>query len=333
MERISIFNYEAFYLDYLEGNLNEEDTALLMAFFEENPDLRMDDMELPTYSAEEIKLDATSKDDLKQYAEDEVITLENAEFFMIAQMEGLLGDRKSEELAAFVAENNLTKESGLYSVVTLEPELELVYDDKEGLKEKRVVLWPYYATGVAAACIIAFFMLWSDSSEGMIDGNSEVFADQNDEFKILPHKVNNQVPVQVEENAPVYVANSTDIAQESNVPVPSESTHEDSQNRTDEKPEIQRLSTRPAHPIIASVGDLKPISHNFDVDPDQPGVTRTDYATTAFADMENPIEPVTDFVQDKTKRQVDFRRQKKTKNKPGGFFLKIGNFEVSHKKH
>jgi len=41
MEHISIFNYEAFYLDFLEGTLSEEDTALFLKFMEEHPELRL----------------------------------------------------------------------------------------------------------------------------------------------------------------------------------------------------------------------------------------------------------------------------------------------------
>ena len=89
MERISIFNYEAFYLDFLEGNLNEEDTALLMAFLEANPDLKMEDDSLPTFEAEEFELDDALKNDLKQPLIDEAITNNNVEYFMISDAEGI----------------------------------------------------------------------------------------------------------------------------------------------------------------------------------------------------------------------------------------------------
>ena len=47
MEKISIFNYEAYYLDLLEGNLSEEDTALLLDFLEQHPHLKLDHEFMP----------------------------------------------------------------------------------------------------------------------------------------------------------------------------------------------------------------------------------------------------------------------------------------------
>ena len=91
MERISIFNYEAFYLDFLEGNLNEADTLVLMNFLEENPELKVDmDDSIPVFSEENVLLDDFSKLLLKTEDTETVITGENVDYFIIAQAEGLL---------------------------------------------------------------------------------------------------------------------------------------------------------------------------------------------------------------------------------------------------
>ena len=42
MEQLNIHNYEAFYLDFLEGNLNEEETSQLFCFLDENPSLKIE---------------------------------------------------------------------------------------------------------------------------------------------------------------------------------------------------------------------------------------------------------------------------------------------------
>ena len=57
MERISIFNYEAFYLDYLEGRLNQEDSALLLLFLESHPELIVEDG-LDSFAIDENELSA-----------------------------------------------------------------------------------------------------------------------------------------------------------------------------------------------------------------------------------------------------------------------------------
>ena len=40
MEKITTYNYEAFYLDYLEGNLDENAQVMLFTFLDANPVLK-----------------------------------------------------------------------------------------------------------------------------------------------------------------------------------------------------------------------------------------------------------------------------------------------------
>jgi hypothetical protein len=42
MNRINFSNYEAWLLDYAEGNLSAEDTAELLLFMEQHPELQTD---------------------------------------------------------------------------------------------------------------------------------------------------------------------------------------------------------------------------------------------------------------------------------------------------
>ena len=104
MERISIFNYEAFYLDYLEGNLSEEDTQMLLQFLEEHPECRMEEEDLFILD-DEAPMTYSGKNNLKQVDEAGPIGLDNVEHFMIADAEGLLDESKTAELNAVVAEN------------------------------------------------------------------------------------------------------------------------------------------------------------------------------------------------------------------------------------
>jgi len=347
MERISIFNYEAFYLDFLEGNLNEEDSALLLAFLEENPDLKMDDDELPSFNEESLTLDRPSKNDLKQYSEDEAVTIENIEFFMIANAEGLLTISKAKELAKVIAESSdLEKEKALFDTVYFEPDETIVFSEKDDLKKKEVVLWPYISFA-AAASIIAFIMLWANNNavdllnpgktvaetpEAQLPLDENGVSDElvvEDEYIIdnsyypLDQLANNESYSPLEEN-PQLIA----IDQEQNL------ANQEPVNRN--LVPIDKMELRPIQPIIASVGnqELRGISlatYGNDIPEETPPTY--DYATTAFAEMENPIEPLTQFIQDRTNTEVDFRHRKKTEDKPGGFFIKIGRFEISRKRH
>lgn len=136
-ERISIFNYEAFYLDHLEGNLGEEDTALLLAFLEEHPELieEEEDFVLLDPTADTAIFD--EKDSLKIVNDDAAIALSNVEHFLIAESEGQLPTAKQEELDAFVVQHpHLEKERKYLAAMFLKADQSIVYANKSGLKRK-----------------------------------------------------------------------------------------------------------------------------------------------------------------------------------------------------
>ena len=90
-------------------------------------------------------------------------------------------------------------------------------------------------------------------------------------------------------------------------------------------------------PRVKSIEDIKlePVSNNSELvaSVEKPKELHGDYASKYFADVENPIEPITSFIEKKTSKKVDFRREKKTKEKPSSLFIKVGKFEFSRKKH
>jgi len=76
MGKINLHNYEAFLIDYLDGNLNEDAIAELKVFVLANPQLEIDleDMDLPSFEKEEPTIHF--KNDLKKtevFVEDEDI--------------------------------------------------------------------------------------------------------------------------------------------------------------------------------------------------------------------------------------------------------------------
>jgi hypothetical protein len=169
MDRISIFNYEAFYLDFLEGNLGEEDAALLMAFLEEHPELKVEDELLPEFNLDEVQLEPTFKEGLKQIDfNSTLINSANAEHFLIAEVEGLLSDQKVEELEQLVfTDRSLGLSRKIFAVTRLKPDYSIKFNDKEGLKQTRkIILWPYIS--LAAAASIALFFFLGDPNEPLM---------------------------------------------------------------------------------------------------------------------------------------------------------------------
>ena len=333
MERISIFNYEAFYLDFLEGNLGKEDTALLMAFFEANPDLKMEDESLFEFEAPEIVLDSSSKDQLKQSSLEDEITTENVSFFMISETEGLLEETKSKELDTFIeTDKTLTREKELYSMVYFKPDESVVFGDKDSLKRKsNIVLWPYITT-VAAACVIAFLLVWSSRNNEGISNNSQTPVVAEDTKKVQEEQRQNSFPS--DEIGDKETNNNPPKNPKSQGNEPVENPQQNNKEEQIEERPVQVLEKLRPKNLITSLDEkqIVPIAKRVHLKPAT--IERhQDYAMLHFSEMDNPIEPITKMISKQTNSEVDFRRTKKSKNKPHGFFLKIGKFEFSRKKH
>lgn len=329
MERISIFNYEAFYLDYLEGNLSERDTQMLLQFLEEHPECRMDDDELVTLN-DEAPMTYSGKKNLKQTDESAAIALENVEHFMIADAEGLLSEKKKTELNAIVAENlELEVTRSRYKAVYFAPDESVVFAGKADLKQRKaLILWPYLS-GVVAVAAVALFMLlprMNGLSVGPMDlpmldvayspGSTDP---KEDSVKVEHQGGTNNNPIKQ------YAAN---VVRETTV-----------------TPVIKGRSAMKQRKIV-KVGDhavdntLMPVKTYGDVSDPLPdlqlkpkvynGVDKTQDQDIV---MKNPIAPVTAFIAEKAKTDIDFKRRKASKDKKAGFFVKIGSFEISKNKH
>ena len=327
MEKISVFNYEAYYLDYLEGNLSEGDIKLLLAFLDEYPECKVMDCDLPKLKFEDSQV-FENKKALKEFDSKEAITLANLDHFLIESSEKVISPSKDKELAAFISANSLQTEQTLSNAVYFAPESGAVYMHKESLKQKRaIVLWPYAATA-AAACIILLMLLWNPNSGSVIEPNNGVTAIK-EKGSVTPEIEKEFVnPNQISNDEP-----GNNIAQNT----PQKQNIED--KRTNKKlANVDQMSRNPVRQVVANLNEkeLEPITKRTYVDALNESIPKTspdDYASIHFADMNNPIEPLTKVISKKTNTPIDFRRQKASKKRAGGFFIKVGKFELSRKKH
>ncbi len=342
MERISIFNYEAFYLDFLEGNLNEEDTALLMAFLEANPDLDVMSDELPTFVHDDIRLDEATKLELKHDLSDVKITADNCEHFFIAATEGQLSNEKVAELDAFTAGNGqYINDRNRYAAVIMQPDLSIVYQEKGQLKRRAaVVLWPYYS-GIAAAVVIAFFMIWSAFQRTSIDTPSDQKMIANTKGDVAPkthEKGTNENSNVLQQASTVENQAPKKIGENENVSNPNNQQRRNLGNEIPRKDiltyKVNEMENRPVGPI-ASINskELEPVSPHIVTPTKVENTNEPILAQSYYTGMYNPIEPLTKFVGKKTNTEVDFQTTPKSEDKKRGFFLKIGSLEIDRKKN
>lgn len=333
MGKISIFNYEIFYLDYLEGRLGEDDVRMLMAFFDEHPECKLDDPDLPVLNVSDDYV-FQGKSDLKQTDDKEAITEENVEHFMISDSEGILSDEKQAELNQVVdGDAGLEKERKRYNAVYFAPDTSLVFQNKEDLKRRKtIVLWPYVSAGIAAAIISFIFLMNGDGSDfGKVEVSNPVAKTPE---KIIPVQTDNESPSDddqvIIEDAPIQYYNAFNDL----------SSYSEPKKKPLNNSYVPLKRKRPHSHLVALEKELMPITTYTNKTPNEtPNVLETKqpepYRTELPGDnrMVNPIEPVTSFISKKAKTEVDFGRKKATSEEKGGFYFKVGKFEISRNKH
>jgi hypothetical protein len=332
MKSINKNNYEAFYLDFLEGNLDQDRSAELLAFLEEHPDYQVEIEEYLTVESKGPLLDASFKQTLKQVIfEEDTISLLNIESFLIAHTEGILSTKKEAELSAFIAfDPLLLREQKLFDATVLKVNETEVFESKPSLKKfNRVALWPF-AVGAVAAGLTLLFSLGNLN----FSGDSNVSSSQ-------PSSVE-KVKIQKSNQPQFNPTSAQSVDQKTDGAVVSPGYHPVIEsNRPQALKEKERVNEDKV------VGELAVLAPKFfevgdELDDPEPSAVyvshrpssqnpNNSYVMLGFQDMKNPIEPFTSHLASAIKREVDFRTIKPTSMHSGGFYLKIGKLVVSRK--
>lgn len=314
-------NYESFYLDFLEGNLNEVDTALLFEFLENNPSFKVDHSELESIAPDQsIQLDSLHISLLKFPSNDQKIDFSNMEFFMIASTEDLLSADKQIELHLFLNQNpQYLVDKAFYDKSHFAVDHSIVFEDKRKLKKGIII--PMYARFLAAAAGVALLFSLLNINQGTQSENVASIAKQinKNRSKKLPKL--NENPIQIAVNNTIETDEKT-IAIKAKVISASEQFVETeiaeplvfkSSQKFKTKPLLQDVAVSYTATIVDSKEEQAPQN------------------TYALVEMKNPIKPLTSRVGDAINKQIEFKTTKAAKRKPGGFLLKIGKLEISKK--
>jgi hypothetical protein len=149
-------NYEAWFLDFHEGNLDEDQKQQLLSFLEEHPELRE---ELDAFD-NNLFLDSDSvffegKNKLKA-------NCETFDDLLISYTEGLLNSSEKAAAEKLVKENpSLAADLETYEKLKLKPDVLFVFTDKNKLKKGRVIrLLPVFRMAAAALLLLVTMKLW-----------------------------------------------------------------------------------------------------------------------------------------------------------------------------
>jgi hypothetical protein len=129
--KINKHNYEAFFLDYHEGNLTPQQVADLLLFVEQNPQLKeefesFENIMLEDYSSYNF----SNKQELKKE-----ISLQNQEEYFIRSVEGTLNKTEEQLLNNYLKQHpQFLPEFGLFQKTKLVADSTIVFEGKENLK-------------------------------------------------------------------------------------------------------------------------------------------------------------------------------------------------------
>ena len=335
MKTIDKNNYEAYYLDFLEGRLNESHTILLMTFLDQFPELRIDN-ELVTLEQKSIFLDESYKQSLKQVLfEEELVTKSTINSFLIAQTENILSETKIREVELFIGHNpDYLIEQRLFQASHLKVNKEDVYTEKSSLKKTSVIPLRLIMTAFAVAAAVALFFLIGDfyTSPNAIANNKQsatikkprqiaVPETKERENKTRNDNGINTFPQSIKERFPSPVASK-------NI---TNSDHAQDQDFENENIVVTALSLLEINPreVDTVFTDPTLINPNNNLAAREVSENAQEYSTLGFNQMKNPITPITAQLSKLIKKDIDFRTAAPTLKHSGGFYFKIGTFVVS----
>jgi hypothetical protein len=325
MKTITNKNYEAFYLDYLEGNLSEDVRLLFLDFLAKNPNLQLSDDSMPVIETTEITIDKDFKTTLYQintaYAP---INHSNCSVFLLASIENELTSEKTTELYAFLAQNVLAqKEFEQLKMTKLSPDLSQKFPDKQTLKKAvSKPLWPIYST-LAAACLLVFFIVTQLLSSETVLNSSKKSAVQSSKKTV--EKLENRAALTNSTKNNLDKIERTSSKQVLKNELPKVAIHIHEMPPRDcivqlEMPENSNIAAQ-ITPAIAATPTTN-MAENSEI---ASNPTKSD-------EMRNPIQPITNRLGNLLNKEVDFKISKKTDDSKRGFLIKIGEFEISHNK-
>jgi hypothetical protein len=330
---INIENYEAFYLDYLEGNLNETETNCFLKFLEENPHLKIENETLPSMIIEDNEqLSINIKHSLKVFDATEVISNQNFEQFIIAFYENELKNEKQLELHQFIANNlNVKPVFDLYSRTYL-PKESIIYPFKNQLRKTKVI--PLLTKYLAVAAVLTFLVLtYKGLNKSDISNTNSLKIAKQDSPKTNKKVIESSTEI-IETDIKTKQDIENKIVKSSN-----HNTEFYEKSRLIKKSDvINELKVKKVDKFHFENGGFNEIvSGQFsiqEIKSESIGLANIELNASYLPkeEMYSPIYLLSKKIKEKYDEDVIFRTAKATKTRQGGFYIKIGNFEITRKR-
>lgn len=348
MEKIDLNNYEAYFLDYMEGSLSAEEKFDLFGFLDQHPELKADlDEDLADMALMPETITFDSKASLKVDEDSMIITPATVDELMIAAVEGQLLPKQKFTLEKYVSENGLGKQYAYYKATLLQPDTRIRYKNKAALKQNTgsviSMTWVTRVASIAAVGVILVMVAlnWNDGTTIGTEQSPAFFASEfktHQRLNLDRREIANDEVMQTSEQ---WVAEN-DQSEPQQDPSPQQESLpinlvpdpnlivEDAQDNESEKEELDVL---PVETEIKEDMANQPVDPEKDKVPESelPENTTEEYASVN--EMEEPYKLVTNAASNLINRDVSFTREKdKATDDYVAYSFKLGKFEFERKK-
>jgi hypothetical protein len=308
---ITIANYEAFYLDHVEGNLTEEQSAELQCFLLVHPELVVDTDSFH-YLENNAQLTAFEKSLLFLNNAAQPITLEHFTCALIAEQEGILTADQAKQVAKLKLQHPGLDTTPYPTLVA--PKLS--HPNKEQLKKQtsRIIPMRWLSIGAVAACIAMMVSIFSTHTLPV--------------EKHKPEKMVTNQPIRSHKNNSGKSQKKSEAIQTELIKVNSyiscsfpKSVEPVEQVQIHEKPSESQIIL-PENPIenvhTVALNELKP-QNNVLITQNKP------------AENKDVLALVTSIIATKLNTPIDYKVTKPNEKEKGEIYFKIGRFEFSRK--
>jgi len=165
---ITRYNYEEYFLLYVDNELSDAERKTVEKFIQQNPDLREElTMLQQSIIQPGTNISFPNKDLLlKQTEESTLINLSNYEEYFLLYVDNELDHGAKKDIEAFILENpSLQNEFNLLQLAKLEPGADSVFEGKEGLYKKeekrRSIPLGWMSAAAVAILLITGFILYN----------------------------------------------------------------------------------------------------------------------------------------------------------------------------
>ena len=179
--KITRENYETFFLDYLEGNLDEQLMDDFIDFLQQNADLKKELELFESITIPDISLEFPGKEKLYRHSLDHTPIFEK---WAVASMEGDLNETEKQEFELYIENHpEKKKEFELFEKTRLIPDLSVTFSKKD-LLYRKAILRPLLMWSVRVAAVllvaIALWNLWPE------DGPETIMQPQISQVEQIP---------------------------------------------------------------------------------------------------------------------------------------------------